>query len=179
MVLGTAGSGKTTLAIHRAVYLTNPSIDHGGRLVADNDSPARAGSILEEWPLQTFFESNRFGNHYEFVYCAGQTEVRTAQGLSRLQPLPEVRPEDLVLVPGIDSKTLDKERPNHTSWLRAARASGALIGPICTSALSSRRQDSSMARSVQRIGSLLTGLLGSIQNSKLPRISSLFMTAEL
>lgn len=31
VVLGTAGSGKTTLAIHRAVYLANPTTDHGGR----------------------------------------------------------------------------------------------------------------------------------------------------
>lgn len=30
VVLGTAGSGKTTLAIHRAVYLANPATDHGG-----------------------------------------------------------------------------------------------------------------------------------------------------
>lgn len=31
VVLGTAGSGKTTLAIHRAAYLANPQTDHGGR----------------------------------------------------------------------------------------------------------------------------------------------------
>lgn len=31
VVLGTAGSGKTTLAIHRAAYLANPNTDHGGR----------------------------------------------------------------------------------------------------------------------------------------------------
>ncbi len=31
MVLGTAGSGKTTLAIHRSFYLADPSTDHGGR----------------------------------------------------------------------------------------------------------------------------------------------------
>jgi superfamily I DNA/RNA helicase len=31
VVLGTAGSGKTTLAIHRAAYLANPATDHGGR----------------------------------------------------------------------------------------------------------------------------------------------------
>lgn len=31
VVLGTAGSGKTTLAIHRAVYLANPATDHAGR----------------------------------------------------------------------------------------------------------------------------------------------------
>ncbi|MEA2602287.1 MAG: hypothetical protein QOF89_3279 [Acidobacteriota bacterium] len=31
VVLGTAGSGKTTLAIHRAIYLANPATDHGGR----------------------------------------------------------------------------------------------------------------------------------------------------
>jgi superfamily I DNA/RNA helicase len=31
VVLGTAGSGKTTLAIHRAIYLANPATDHQGR----------------------------------------------------------------------------------------------------------------------------------------------------
>lgn len=31
VVLGTAGSGKTTLALHRAAYLANPATDHGGR----------------------------------------------------------------------------------------------------------------------------------------------------
>jgi superfamily I DNA/RNA helicase len=31
VVLGTAGSGKTTLAIHRAAYLANPATNHGGR----------------------------------------------------------------------------------------------------------------------------------------------------
>lgn len=31
VVLGTAGSGKTTLAIHRALYLAHPNTDHHGR----------------------------------------------------------------------------------------------------------------------------------------------------
>ena len=31
VVLGTAGSGKTTLAILRTLYLSDPSTDHGGR----------------------------------------------------------------------------------------------------------------------------------------------------
>lgn len=31
VVLGTAGSGKTTMALHRAAFLANPSTDHGGR----------------------------------------------------------------------------------------------------------------------------------------------------
>lgn len=31
VVLGTAGSGKTTLALHRAAYLANPTTDHAGR----------------------------------------------------------------------------------------------------------------------------------------------------
>ena len=31
VVLGTAGSGKTTLAVHRALYLARPGTDHSGR----------------------------------------------------------------------------------------------------------------------------------------------------
>ena len=31
VVLGTAGSGKTTLAIYRSLYLANPNTDHHGR----------------------------------------------------------------------------------------------------------------------------------------------------
>src|SRR6185436_9402570 len=31
VVLGTAGSGKTTMAVHRALYLANPRTDHHGR----------------------------------------------------------------------------------------------------------------------------------------------------
>jgi superfamily I DNA/RNA helicase len=31
VVLGTAGSGKTTMAIHRAAFVGNPKMDHGGR----------------------------------------------------------------------------------------------------------------------------------------------------
>lgn len=31
VVLGTAGSGKTTMAIHRAAYVADPRTDHGGR----------------------------------------------------------------------------------------------------------------------------------------------------
>ena len=30
-VLGTAGSGKTTLALYRAAYLSEPSMPHAGR----------------------------------------------------------------------------------------------------------------------------------------------------
>ena len=29
-MLGTAGSGKTTLAIHRAAHLADPAVPHGG-----------------------------------------------------------------------------------------------------------------------------------------------------
>ena len=31
VVLGTAGSGKTTLAILRSLYLSDPNTDHGGK----------------------------------------------------------------------------------------------------------------------------------------------------
>ena len=31
VVLGTAGSGKTVMAIHRAAHLANPATDHNGR----------------------------------------------------------------------------------------------------------------------------------------------------
>jgi superfamily I DNA/RNA helicase len=31
VVLGSAGSGKSTIAVHRALYLANPRLDHGGQ----------------------------------------------------------------------------------------------------------------------------------------------------
>jgi superfamily I DNA/RNA helicase len=33
VVLGTAGSGKTTMAVHRAVYLADQRADHSGRVL--------------------------------------------------------------------------------------------------------------------------------------------------
>ncbi len=87
-------------------------------------------------PVQVFYEANSFGGQYRLRYCARARKVRTAQGLclSDLEPLPPVGPGDLVLVPGIDSRTLDHLEQVPVDWLRAARKAGATIGSICSGA---------------------------------------------
>ena len=51
-----------------------------------------------------------------------------------MEPLPEVGPGDLVLVPGIDSSTLDDMSHVPVGWLQDASRAGAGLGSICTGA---------------------------------------------
>jgi transcriptional regulator GlxA family with amidase domain len=90
-------------------------------------------------PVQTFYEANAFGGDYRIVHCGASPRVVSAQGLALadLAPLPEVRAGDLVLVPGIESSTLDgpgRRDGAAWAWLRSAVAAGATVASICSGA---------------------------------------------
>lgn len=84
-------------------------------------------------PAQVFHEAEG----YRLVYCGPSPFVRTAQGLAvgEIQPLPEAREGDLVLVPGTSSP------PDHapSAWLRNARAAGARIASFGSGAFALAR----------------------------------------
>ncbi|MFP2925638.1 GlxA family transcriptional regulator [Pyxidicoccus sp. 3LG] len=85
-------------------------------------------------PVQVLFEANGFGADYRLRYCGTTSEAMSAQGLvlGRLEPLPDPRTLDLVLVPGIESSTLDSLGAVPVAWLREARALGVRMASVCT-----------------------------------------------
>jgi transcriptional regulator GlxA family with amidase domain len=86
-------------------------------------------------PLQAFHEAMCLGAPYTLLHCGASPIATTAQGLTvaRLAPLPEVTPDDLVLVPGFT--TLKSKQTKLVAWLRRAARHGATVGSICTGAL--------------------------------------------
>jgi len=91
-------------------------------------------------PVQALYEANGFGAGYELRYCAETPRVRSAQGLwvSDLEPLPPTAAGDLVLVPGMDSRTLDRLQVP-ARWLQDAARSGATVASICSGAFALAR----------------------------------------
>jgi transcriptional regulator GlxA family with amidase domain len=89
-------------------------------------------------PVQAFYEAGELGGSYALRFCASEPSVRTAQGLvlSDFAPLEEVRGNDIVLVPGMDSRAIGRAGPLPVAWLRSAHAAGARICSICTGAFS-------------------------------------------
>lgn len=87
-------------------------------------------------PVQVFYEANGFGADYRLQFCATAPCIRTAQGLTlaELEPLPDAGSHDLVMVPGIDSSTLDHLDAVPSTWLRTAHQAGARIASICSGA---------------------------------------------
>lgn len=91
-------------------------------------------------PVQAFHEANAcgadYGADYEVHTCALEPRVRTGQGLwlSDLEPLPEVGPEDLVVVPGSRMDVLQRIDPAFLRWLRRAHEAGAHVASVCTGA---------------------------------------------
>lgn len=87
-------------------------------------------------PVQAFHEANRCGADYQVLACSPRPKVRTEQGLwiSDLEPLPEPRADDLILVPGIRIASLDAVEPEVIAWLRKAHQQGARLGSICSGA---------------------------------------------
>jgi len=91
-------------------------------------------------PVQVLYEAAQLGGAYELKYCGAKSEVRSAQGLvlADLQPLPEPREGDLVLVPGMWSGSLDRLAVP-TEWLWAASAAGARLVSVCSGAFALAR----------------------------------------
>lgn len=87
-------------------------------------------------PLQVFHEANRHGARFEVLLCAPEAELPTEQGLwlARLEPLPEPKVGDLVLVPGGPMATRLQVSRALLDWLRQARKTGARMGSVCTGA---------------------------------------------
>jgi transcriptional regulator GlxA family with amidase domain len=87
-------------------------------------------------PAQVFWEASGLGGAYEVRYCASSDTLRTAQGLvlASLETLPEVDAGDTVLVPGIESSTVDDLNGAPVDWLCRAAGAGARLGSICTGA---------------------------------------------
>lgn len=86
-------------------------------------------------PLQAFHEANSFGPKYRVEHCATVPHATTNQGLklAGLASLPEVAPDDLVLVPGF---TLQSVRLPQTliGWLKKSYDRGAVMASVCTGA---------------------------------------------
>jgi transcriptional regulator GlxA family with amidase domain len=93
-------------------------------------------------PVQALWEANALGARYEIAYVGRDPQVRSAQGLALadLAPLPEPRAGDLVLLPGMDSRSLGRLGALVPStWLRRAHAAGARIASVCSGAFALAR----------------------------------------
>ena len=86
-------------------------------------------------PIQAFHEAKLLGVPYEISYCAPTPEVASAQGLglSGLEPLPEVRPGDLIIVPGYATR-VGRVPIKLVAWLREAHRAGVELCSVCTGA---------------------------------------------
>jgi transcriptional regulator GlxA family with amidase domain len=88
-------------------------------------------------PVQALFEANADAARYDLHYVGTQEAVTSEQGLrlAELEPLPEPRAEDLVLVPGTESSTLDRMGQHvPATWLRRAHDVGARLASVCSGA---------------------------------------------
>ena len=85
-------------------------------------------------PVQVFYEANGFGAGYELEFCGVSPAVFTAQGftIADLQRLPNVERGDWILVPGIDSTTLDRLDHVPVDWLQTAMRRGVRMSSICS-----------------------------------------------
>ncbi len=88
-------------------------------------------------PAQAFYEANELGGDYSLSFVGPQPMARTAQGLcmAEIEPLGEIHAGDLIVIPGIDSRTLDRiELGRLLPWLRGAGEAGATLCSICSGA---------------------------------------------
>lgn len=91
-------------------------------------------------PVQVLDEARQLGGAYQLSFCGVERRVRSAQGLelANLEPLPEVRPSDTILLPGMASAGLDHLNVP-TQWLVAAQRTGARIASVCSGAFALAR----------------------------------------
>jgi transcriptional regulator GlxA family with amidase domain len=89
-------------------------------------------------PAQVFDVARRFGAPFELHFCGPVKNIQSSQGLplGPLEPLPEPRSDDLVVIPG---PRLEEPIPGQpwiepaaVSWLRTAHAAGAHLASVCT-----------------------------------------------
>lgn len=87
-------------------------------------------------PLQALGEANRSRVRYRLRLCSTRERVRSEQGLvlADLEPLPDVDPNALVIVPGMPYAATQKLDRRAVRWLRDAAKSGAHIASVCTGA---------------------------------------------
>lgn len=90
-------------------------------------------------PAQVFSTAADFGHPYTLTYVAERTEVPTAQGVPLVAGLdwPELRPEDLVVVPGWQAVTLADSPEIGAPALRALRDHhdrGGTVASVCAGA---------------------------------------------
>lgn len=87
-------------------------------------------------PVQAFFEANLFGANYAISYHAAAARVPAAQGLvlEASTALPAPGPGDTLLVPGMESTTIDRLEAAPAPWFRAALARGARLASVCSGA---------------------------------------------
>ena len=87
-------------------------------------------------PLQALSEANRSHARYRLRLASTRERVRSSQGvtLADLEPLPDVRADTLVIVPGMPYVATEKLDRRTVRWVRDAAKSGAHIASVCTGA---------------------------------------------
>ena len=83
-------------------------------------------------PLQAFSEAKR----YRTRLCSTRERIVSHQGavFADLEPLPEVSPESLVIVPGMPYAAVERIERKVTTWLSHAARRGAHVASVCTGA---------------------------------------------
>jgi superfamily I DNA/RNA helicase len=122
VVLGTAGSGKTTMAVHRAAYLSNPSTAHSGRTLLLSFNNSLLAYLDYLCPPELSEVDIRTYHHF----ARGYLNARGAMGSNWICPRDSVREEivykALAEVRESDSKNKFLDRPvqffaTETRWM--------------------------------------------------------------
>jgi transcriptional regulator GlxA family with amidase domain len=84
-------------------------------------------------PVQAFDEARQMGADYVIRHCATTPTVESAQGVTYadLEPLPEVKADDVVIVPGYPVMRIGPPRWL-SAWLKQAFRVGAQVCSVCT-----------------------------------------------